>query len=645
MKYYNKRFSSCVFFLCLPMLMIQAQSSAELLAYQNQFPEAHQVRLQNEAVVTLKINKGSLDITQETFEETFYLNESATQGSKKSLKFSSFFELEKIEASTWIPDGNKFKELKVTSYKEKDDMSSSFYDDTKSLNFIYPDLRKGAKTHLKYTEKIKDPRFLTPFYFGDFFPVVNNKFTIIAHKDINFSFKEFNLEGVDMNFTETVKGGNRIYTWELKNVKEYKSEHNAPTYKKVIPHIIPVITSYTVNGSSINVLNDVNDLFQWYNSLVSTINLEETDEELVQLVEELVAGRESDLEKVRSIYYWTQQNIKYIAFEYALGGFIPREANAVFQKKYGDCKDNSSILHKMLEIAGLKGNLTWIGTRSLPYTYEQVPTPLVDNHMILAYQAGEDIFYLDATGRYLPLEYPSSFIQGKEALIAQEDGRFIIKEVPVVPSTKNSIVDIAQIQLDGEDIIGKAASTIKGYPKIDFFNSLEELTTENKIREFYNVQFSKGSNRFLIEDLEEVNKFDYEKDLVVNYSFNIKNHAKIVGDELFVNLNLNKDISFFKTKEDRKNEVEHDYKKIHSYIIELEVPNGYEIEYLPENLEVKNDFVSASISYSLSGNIISYNHTINLDFLTLDLAAQKEVNSLIRKVEKAYKEIIVFKKS
>lgn len=622
-----------------------AQSPAEFLKLQETYPDAQRLRLKNESVVTLRINKGNIEITQEVLEEDLYMDESAIRGSKKSLNFSTFFEMEKIEASTLVPQGNDYKELKVTNYTEKDELGRSFYDDTRSVNFIYPDLRKGGKTRLYYVEKVKNPRFLSPFYLGDFFPVVNNKFTIVADKDITFNFRQFNMEGLDIKFSERKKRNNKIYTWEILNVKEYKRESNSSTYKKVIPHIIPVITSYQVNGNTVDVLSGVDDLFRWYHSLISSLNKEEATSELVNLVEELTRDKESELEKVKAIYYWTQQNIKYIAFEYALGGFIPREANAVFQKKYGDCKDNSSILHQMLYIAGIKGHLTWIGTRDLPYTYEQVPTPLVDNHMILAYKDGRQTYYLDATGRYLPLEFPSSFIQGKEALIAMENGNYIVEKVPVVPAGKNVIRDSTKIALEGENFKGSSRAEISGFQKMDYFNNLEEIKSRDKLKEFYNLQFEKGGNRFLVDEFSEINKYDYEKNFIVDYSFSIRNYAKILGDEIFLNLNLNKKLSAFRTFKDRENEIEYDYKNQYYFTNTLEIPEGYEVDYLPEDQELKNQFLSSKISYVLKDDKVIYNHFINQDFLILDLQAQKEVNSLISQIEKAYRETVVLKRS
>lgn len=85
----------------------------------------------------------------------------------------------------------------------------------------------------------------------------------------------------------------------------------------------------------------------------------------------------------------------------------------------------------MLSLAGLKGNLTWIGTRSIPYSYNEVPTPIVDNHMILSYKYNDKTYFLDATGRFIPIDLPTSFIQGKEALISNGENSYVIETVPL----------------------------------------------------------------------------------------------------------------------------------------------------------------------------------------------------------------------
>ena len=160
----------------------------------------------------------------------------------------------------------------------------------------------------------------------------------------------------------------------------------------------------------------------------------------------------------------------------------------------------------MLEIAGLEGNLTWIGTRKIPYTYEEVPTPAVDNHMILSYEYNNKTYYLDATGRYIQIDYPSSFIQGKEALIANGKS-YKIKKIPVIAANLNTITDSTYLKISGRDIIGSSQTKLSGYLKNNLFYNLENTRKEAAVKEFYNKRFSKGSNKFLITSFTEENKF------------------------------------------------------------------------------------------------------------------------------------------
>ena len=631
---------------CLIFLLFISWSliSQDLEKYKKQYPNDDIVRLQQETIINIKLNNGEFTIHKEVFEEDLYLNNSANYNSKRSISYSTFFNLDKIEASSFSKQDGKYVENKVVDFNEKNNLNDSFYDDSKEVGFIYPKLAKGSKTNIKLTYNIKNPRFLSAFYFGDFYPIINNKVTIIADKNIEFTFKPFQLNnGAKITFKKKKRGENYVYTWSTKKTEKFEIESNAPNYKTILPHIIPIITSYQQDGKTKKLLDGVEGLYSWYYSLVENINKEETDPALTTLVEELTREKESDIEKVKAIYYWTQQNIKYIAFEYALGGFIPREANEVFQKKYGDCKDNSSILFKMLEIAGLQGNLTWIGTRKIPYTYEEVPTPAVDNHMILSYENKNNTYYLDATGRYIQIEYPSSFIQGKEALIANGNN-FKVKKIPVVPAHLNKVVDTTYIQISNRDIIGTSNSTFSGYIKNNLFYNLENTRKEADVKELYNKRFLKGSNKFLIKSYKEENKFSYDKDFSVSYNFSIQDYVQNIGSEIFINPHFNKIVSSVKTKEDRKYDIEFEYKRQFSHTNIIEIPDGYEVSYIPTSVSFTNDLISVNLSYSTDKNKIVCKQNVVFNFIKLNKEQQQKVNTFVEKTEKASKEIIILKK-
>lgn len=622
-----------------------AQMATDYKTYKEQYPNAQSVRLQQHTTLNIALQEGQFEITQESTEEDLYLYENAKFDSKQSLSFSSFYELKDLEASSFVIKDGAYEELKVSDFKIKDELDTSFYDDIKSINFIYPGLGQGAKTRLHYTQQIKDPRFLNSVYFGGFYPIENNSFTIVADKRINLRFQEFNMEGITYDFTTKETRKNKIYSWKLNTMDEFKYETDAPSYKSILPHIIPIIVSYEEDGKTVGLLEDVADLYQWYYSLVENVNDDPPSEELVQLVEELTADKENELEKVRSIYYWVQENIKYIAFEYALGGFVPREANTVFSKKYGDCKDNSSLLLTMLDIAGIQGNLTWIGTRTIPYSYTEVPTPSVDNHMILHYKYQGKSYFLDATGRFTPMETPTSFIQGKEALVAMGKDSFSIKKVPTVPPTENLFQDRAVVALQGNDVKGTSQATISGYGKSDLFYQLEKATNETKQFELYNRVLRKGNNSFLVTKFAEENKYSYDTDFQVDYDFVIPNYAKALGDEIYLNLNLKKPLLNVRTSPDRVFPMEHEYMDAVRFETLFDIPEGYAVDYLPEGVTVSSDYLDSSIVYERVGNQIKHTHTFELKTLILDTEAQKVVNDLIRQVEQQYKEVLVLKKN
>lgn len=637
----KKRFF--IFFL-LGSFLVSAQNSTELEKYKKQYPNATFVRLLQETIYTIKLKEDKIDITKEVVEKDIYLTDGAYYNSKQSLSYSSFFNLEKIEASSLNIQNNDYVEVPVKNFDQKNDLDDSFYDDSKKVSFIYPNLKKGSKTSLKYTYNIKNPRFLSAFYFADFFPIIENKVTIISDRNISLAFKEFHTQEKNIAFEKKRKGKNYIYSWVSNNSEKYESERSSPNHKTFLPHIVPRISSYKVKKDEKKLLDGVQGLYNWYYSLVENVNKEESDQELVALVQKLTKDKKSDLEKVKAIYYWTQKNIKYIAFEYALGGFIPREANDVFKKKYGDCKDNSSILFKMLELAGLKGNLTWIGTRSIPYKYEEVPTPAVDNHMILSYEDNGKTYYLDATGRYIQIDFPSAFIQGKEALVSNGKDSFNIKTVPIISPEKNAVIDATRIQIQNQDILGKASTTMKGYIKNDMFYQLEELKKESDIKDLYNRRFIKGSNKFLISSYQENNKYSYEKDFSVDYDFSIKGYVQNIGNEIFINPHLNKIVSYFKTKKDRKRDIEYEYKSLYSFTNTIEIPEGYQVEYLPTSQKIKNEFITIEFQYTQNETSVVSQQKVTFDYLTLTKEQQKIVNKAIKKAEKAYKEIIILKK-
>ena len=153
----------------------------------------------------------------------------------------------------------------------------------------------------------------------------------------------------------------------------------------------------------------------------------------------------------------------------------------------------------------------------------------------------------------------------------------------------------------------------------------------------------KGNNKFLINQFNEIHKFDYDQDFNIKYTFNLNDYIVEADDELYINLNLVKDVTTLKTKEDRKNDIEMRYKYYDEYVVKLKIPKHMEISYIPAPLTINNEFFKSTIVYKREGNYIIYKHDVTANFIELSIEDQQKLNALVKKIEKAYKEIIILK--
>ena len=170
------------------------------------------------------------------------------------------------------------------------------------------------------------------------------------------------------------------------------------------------------------------------------------------------------MEKIESIFYWVQDNIRYIAFENGIMGFKPDAAQNVLNKKYGDCKGKANLLKEMLKLAGYDARLTWIGTSDLPYDYS-LPSLAVDNHMICTVILNGKRYFLDGTEDYIAFNDYAQRIQGKQVLI--EDGdNYIIDKIPDFPADRNRVKTITKMNIEEGTIKGNTAVEYNGESKI-----------------------------------------------------------------------------------------------------------------------------------------------------------------------------------
>ncbi len=639
----------------LLMVMCQYEGYAQQInsdELKKEFPDEDVVFLQKKEHLFINFENDKWDIKREVQEDMLYLENSASIYAEKSIFYTSFEEINDLKAETKVPIKKgkkiKYKSQQVTQIETKDIFSGSvFYSDAKEKTFVFPATQKNAITKLSYTERIKDPHMLSSFYFTAYAPILLTEYKVTVPKHVEITYKMLGQNTENITFNKKSKEGFTTYSWVAKKVDKIKRETDGPSTAYYVPHLVVYISKVIDDGKETIVLKDVDGLYQWYYSLVKDINKED-DDYLKNVVAELLVGANDDAEKTKRIFQWVQSNIKYIAFEDGLGGFIPREAKDVGAKKYGDCKDMSSIIVEMLTIAEIEANLTWIGTRDRPYSYYEVPSPIVDNHMIASTKIDGQTVFLDATGDYQPFGFPTSMIQGKEALIGIDKNTYRIEKVPVVPKEKNNEFEIIKLSIDedGKTLKGKASFERTGYKKV--FAEYSRLRAEgdgSESKAFFNEFLRKGSNKFNVTEVDDKGFYDPNQILTIDYDFEIPDYVTNASGKLYVNLNLNRKYEEGNIDvEKRTIAKESEYLYVEGFELILTVPNGYELDYLPPNSSFEHENFGFEIKYQKEKEKIKMSTKVYMNFLLLEKDKFNDWNDMFDKLKEAYQEVVVLKK-
>lgn len=621
---------------------VQAQTAEEV---RKQFPNEELVYYNYSQELKLYI-KDDVPVAESKHEKDLMIlsEKNASLYNRQSIYHSSYNELKSLEAYTRVPDGNQYKKVKVNDQKTTFSPSNSvFYDDTKETSFDFPSLTRDAIGHMEYTQFHKDAHLLTPFYIPGSVPVVNASYSVVVPNDISVKFVVKNDPAGIFQFSEEKKRKETIYRWSVKNIKGPDYYGDAPSGRYFEPHVIVYVASYEGKEGKQNFLSSLDDLYKWNTSFTKQLNTA-SDEHLKKIVDSLVKGQTSEKEKAIQIYRWVQHNIKYVAFEDGLEGFRPRQAAEVCNKRYGDCKDMSSIITQMLRMAGIKAYYTWIGTRSLPYDYTELPLPLVDNHMISVANIDDKWYFLDGTNPYSKLEMPPSSIQDKEALVALSDKEYKVLKVPIAAAEDNLMLDSTFITLTDAGIKGVEKVNYYGYFGEDIYNSLM-YKDDKETKVYINSRMGKASNKFLLGNYV-VNKINPGENIInITADFEVPGYSKKAGNEYYINLNLEKlferqVIDTTKRKVPKENEFKYTIKEYHI----LEIPVGYTVSYKPENFTFSNSLVDINITYEIkNGKIISLQEFRNKKLMVYpsDFA---EWNKAIKAVQPQYKETVVLEK-
>lgn len=520
---------------CFPALLLAQPSEVDLHDL-DKFAKADFYYLLYREDVKIEIVKNAILNTTSTNKIFCYNNYKNTGYSSSEIVYNSAFsEIKNLEAVSYSLEKGKYKkhevkDFPISSYAE----SSSFEDAYKQISFTMLSVNNGTIGQIKYDEVNREPHFSNSFFFKQFVPIAKNEFIVEVDQGIEIAYK-FIGDSSNISFEKTSKGDKVIYKWSSRDIETIKHEDYMPRLNKISSQVVCWVKNATINGQRTLINNDINSFSGWIYGVSKSAFNGPLNDEAKQFVDSLKRLNLSTFQLGQGIFKQVQKNIKYIAFENGMHGFVPRKPADVYYKRYGDCKDKATLLSAMLNYAGIESKTALVGTNAIIYRFSELPIPECANHMITAVKLNGTWAIADATDEYDSyLSVPES-LQGQEALILIDSTHNFIYKIPTMPYYKTGRLDSLDISINNMEIKGSGRTYLYGYMKENVMEAIESYNDE-KVKEFYKGLLDIGNNK--CEYINVMYKMLNDTSMVLTYTISLPSYITQFENKFYLNPHL-----------------------------------------------------------------------------------------------------------
>lgn len=353
-------------------------------------------------------------------------------------------------------------------------------------------------------------------------------------------------------------------------------------------------------------------------------------------IDALVAGISNPVEKTAKIYQYVKEKVKWNGY----AGFVPDEGTRdALKDGSGNVADINLLLTAMLRYANINANPVLLSTpdNGVPL----FPTRNGFNYLISVVELPEGVILMDASDPTAGLnELPKRARNWQGRIIREEGSSDWVNVFPFQVSEKTSKINIKITEEGVEGLM------YKNYNGLYAKNYREENLTKG----FKNIleEFSAEQSELNISDFKLKNLKKIGSDLSQNYNFRMSTGMEKIEDKIyfkplfFETLNENP----FKA-DNRIYPIFFDFPFRDKYLVNLMVPEGYEVLSIPENTIVKLNDDGAVFKYHVvrNGSFMRIETEIELNRAIFDKEEYFNLKNFYNKVVEKQNESIVLKKT
>lgn len=424
-----------------------------------------------------------------------------------------------------------------------------------------------------------------------------------------------------------------IWSWSIHDHKGYSDESFMPDIRELVPYVYACPADFSLNGKN-GRQSDWKELGTWlYGLQKDTQTLPETFRASLL---KMTSDTQSEFEKIKIIYEYLRKTTRYVSIQLGLGGLKPSPAADVLKTGFGDCKGLSNYMQAMLGAVGIKSEYLIVNTDEKLLLPDYASLGQM-NHAMLCVPMDRDSLWIECTNPTYPLGYRHDGIAGHEVVLITPEGG---KKVTVKGYDDNFKIDCESMYVtlsaDGSAVC-KATRTLRA-DLIERYLDFAGQKPDNKrkiLTSRYNCLCNNACEEKISDNFNTFFVDDNVPEISVTFRMDVPSYAKVSKDRLFVPLN-HSGIKMFHTKNERINEIVIEESSTITDTIRIAVPTGFEVEHIPENMQISSDFGQFNSESGLQGSEIHIVQSLTIRKGRYPKESYQEYRAFAKSVSKAY---------
>jgi hypothetical protein len=342
--------------------------------------------------------------------------------------------------------------------------------------------------------------------------------------------------------------------------------------------------------------------------------------EIIAQTQSLIAGAPDFFTKLSRITEYIQKNIQYFIVERGIGGWQPHYAADIYRNRYGDCKDKTTLLISMLQVADIHSHSLSVDT-SRGFVDPDAPSRY-SNHMITAIELPADVqdprlkaivktndgkryLIFDPTDERTPVGNLRSNLQGSFGYLAAGAASQILA-LPVLDPGANGTDVKGSFTLLADGTLTGSVDTSHIGPEGAYLRRILKKTDEKERREGAEKAIAESLPGVTLDTFSIVEPAALDKPLELHYKVTARSYSHQAGPLLLVRPRVVGSLALPFDDKPRVYPIDLDATGRWRDSFDIVIPSGYVVDEMPNPVSLDLDFASYHSSVSAKGNLLHY---------------------------------------